>query len=222
MSTTIVNVGHRTVELFNGFEGRFFVPGRGEPHKEERPYGQLVFEEEERERSQDVGWGDRFPRPWKVRDFVTRLVNTRDVQGAFGSLFDHGLFVAAGPEPTPEELAAANERYNAWLRFSLDEGKAEYQQSGQLRFVNGTAKLAATVLGEKVPWAETQEETQRIPCPNCTEFIPISMAVHRAMRDGTPCGAVIDEEKALRLKLIPAPVMADADPAPKGRKPASL
>jgi hypothetical protein len=205
----IVNVGHHDHQLSESILGKFIVKGRGEPHAEERPYGKLVMDEKYFE-PQDRGWGDpspttpdgRYTREQDGAEFAGFDVKSwYDSLGRFsdGRQRKLGVFLAKGEEPTEEELGEATKYYLEELNIEFGIAHAAWNANHATRNINDHARLAVKVLGKDVPWCQGVEINRNLPCPNCGEFIPSTMAIHRRMRDGTECGFILDAEKAKRL-----------------------
>lgn len=226
----IVNVSHLDHTIYTGVLGTWIVPGRGEPHKEVREYG--VFEVPEKlVESRDLGWGDPGPNVPEGRVLVPvdSVALAKEVLQNFHRSFGDsplrrttfGTFIAAGDEPTPEELAAARSQYETELNRLVNEGNSAYARTRNVRSVDDKAKLAANVLGIKTDWSSNNQLRTKVPCPNCGDVIPATLAVHRRSEDGNECGYVLDPEKAKRLiDFNPAPAAkprrADKELAPAG------
>jgi hypothetical protein len=141
-----------------------------------------------------------------VWDFSTvgrHLANDIVGIGAYHSpeddLSPYGVFIAAGPVPTDEEIETANsamfERYDRLVR----EADQKHQVNGGMEVGdNGVSYPGITkdhveavkALGLDRPWAKVNR--QLVPCPACERPIP----QHAVRCTHSECGAVLDEAKA--------------------------
>jgi hypothetical protein len=86
-------------------------------------------------------------------------------------LFDQGLFVPEGAEPTEEELLAAEHRRELWMERMIIRGDKAWDVKNRLSDVPGEALLAARYRGITRPWfgATTGSRMERYQdgCPAC-------------------------------------------------------
>lgn len=184
----IISVCHTPIELFNGPMGLFRLEGLGEVGAEEGrycvcPVPDVLIEPE------DMG-GKRIFRHQR---------DGREKALAFAEPFkDRGVFVAAGPDPTEEELEAAEKVYHAFLAKRYSEGLSQWDKAHRPEEVDHHAKIAAVVFRKDAPWGVPARAQATSPCPGCGERISPVLAFHQA------CGAIFDEERAIALGHIPA------------------
>lgn len=129
-----------------------------------------------------------------------------------------GVFIAAGEQPTAEELEKARRTRDNYLRGKLEAGHAAFSVRHNPQDVPTEAKLAAQRFNETVPWqpggySQTAAPhaaaplvdiaEHRAPCPMCKEPVIVGAIKCRW------CGELIDGSPAL---LTPSPA-----PEKKGR-----
>ena len=103
-------------------------------------------------------------------------------------LGDYGVFVAAGEEPTGEEIARAREHLVEVAKKLVFEGDQEWARSHNYRLLSDLHRRAVKHLGLEREWA--YEPAAMSECPACGERIKPGVAVCRS------CGAILDREKA--------------------------
>ena len=137
--------------------------------------------------------GDRRTMDIKIpaREIADDLV--REINGDSGEGSFHGVFVAAGPEPTSDELAEAREKLDAFHRRLVDAADLEWERSHNLMFITDLERRAARELKLDKPWV--YDPKPQGECPACGEKIKQGVAVCRT------CGAILDAEKAAKFGL---------------------
>lgn len=158
--------------------GVYHIPARGK----NQPYVLVMITA--RGDAIDLGDNRRFPFTISARDIADDLLQ---------DLHDHGVFVCAGPRPTCEELAAANERRNNYYQKLIAEGDTMWARGHSFREISDMHRRAAISLGIEREWAYVPTKT--IDCPACGEKLKAGVAVCRH------CGAILDYEKAARHGL---------------------
>lgn len=117
-----------------------------------------------------------------------------------------GCFIPKGEKPTAAECAQARATRRAYLLKLVNEGSAEYSKNGRIDDIPGENKRAAVELDMDVEWNKLAPPP-KTACPACGHNLPNpNVAVC-----GT-CHAILDEEKALKYKLI-----EEVKPEPKGK-----
>lgn len=108
-----------------------------------------------------------------------------------------GIFIAAGDQPTEQELLAAEEALKQWRIHEVQEADNFYNQ-GPMQYQNIVAehRNAAIALSIDRPWLHPI--SPQIPCPGCGEKIDPSIAFHASPY----CGTIINEEKYKKLKRV--------------------
>jgi hypothetical protein len=106
---------------------------------------------------------------------------------------DHGVFVAAGDEPTDEEISAARERLTEFYRRQVAAADADWSRHHNHNLLSDVQRRAARYLGVDREWLFEPEKL--VDCPACGERIKPGVAVCRG------CGAVLDAEKARQFGL---------------------
>ena len=117
----------------------------------------------------------------------------REINGDSGEGSYHGVFVAAGPEPTKEELAGAKEKLEAFQRRLVETADLEWERSHNMMFITDLERRAARELRLEKPWL--YDPKPMADCPACGEKIRPGVAVCRT------CGAILDREKAAKFGL---------------------
>jgi hypothetical protein len=118
----------------------------------------------------------------------------REINGDSGEGSYHGVFVAAGPEPTQEELADARKKLEAFHRRLVETADLEWERSHNMMFITDLERRAARELGLEKPWV--YDPKPMADCPACGEKIRPGVAVCRT------CGAILDREKAAKFGLV--------------------
>ncbi|HWY05694.1 MAG TPA: hypothetical protein VNY24_02475 [Candidatus Acidoferrales bacterium] len=117
----------------------------------------------------------------------------REINGDSGEGSYHGVFVAAGPEPTREELLEAQKKLEEFQRRLVDTADLEWERSHNMMFITDLERRAARELGLEKPWL--YDPKPMADCPACGEKIRPGVAVCRT------CGAILDREKAAKFGL---------------------
>ena len=117
----------------------------------------------------------------------------REINGDSGEGSYHGVFVAAGPEPTKEELAEARKKLEAFQTRLVETADLEWERSHNMMFITDLERRAARELGLEKPWL--YDPKPMADCPACGEKIRPGVAVCRT------CGAILDREKAAKFGL---------------------
>lgn len=124
----------------------------------------------------------------EVAEDLSRELNADSGEGSF-----HGVFVAAGEQPTDAELAAAGQRLREFHERLVAVADLEWERSHNPMFITDLERRAARQLGVEKPWL--YDARPLAECPVCAEKIKPGVAVCRA------CGAILDREKAARFGL---------------------
>ena len=124
----------------------------------------------------------------EIAEDLVREINGDSGEGSF-----HGVFVAAGPEPTAEELADAWKKLEAFQLRLVETADLEWERSHNMMFITDLERRAARELGLEKPWL--YDPKPMADCPACGEKIKPGVAVCRT------CGAILDREKAAKFGL---------------------
>ena len=150
-----------------------------------------------------IDLGDRHTMEFAItaREIAEDLA--REINGDSGEGSFHGVFVAAGPEPTDEELAEARGKLEAFHRRLVETADLEWERSHNPMFITDLERRAARELKLDKPWL--YDPKPQVECPACGERIKPGVAVCRT------CGAILDREKAKRFGLAKeeAPLTAE-------------
>src|SRR5580704_15351285 len=92
----------------------------------------------------DLGDNRRFPFTISAREIADDLLQ---------DLHDHGIFVCAGPRPTPEELVAAGLRRDTYYQRLITEGDTMWARGHSFREISDLHRRAAISLGVEREWA---------------------------------------------------------------------
>jgi hypothetical protein len=138
-----------------------------------------------------------------ARDIAADLC--REINGDAGEDSFLGAFVCAGDAPTPEEIADARRRLNAFYRRKVAEADREWARSHSHLFLDDLQRRAARELGLEREWNYQLHETS--DCPGCGERVKPGVAVCKS------CGAILDREKAQSLGLLRDSPSGSAPPA---------
>jgi len=125
----------------------------------------------------------------QVAEDIAREINGDSGEGSF-----HGVFVAAGPEPTEAELADARRRLEEFQRKLVAAADLEWERTKNPMFITDLERRAARQLGLEKPWLYDSKPLAE--CPVCAEKIKHGVAVCRS------CGAILDREKAAQYGLV--------------------
>jgi len=126
----------------------------------------------------------------EIAEDIAREVNNDSGEGSF-----HGVFVAAGDEPTASELAEARQKLDAFHRRLVDAADLEWERTKNPMFITDLERRAARLLGLEKPWL--YDAKPLADCPVCAEKIKPGVAVCKS------CGAILDREKAAQYGLVP-------------------
>lgn len=126
----------------------------------------------------------------EIAEDLARELNGDSGEGSF-----HGVFVAAGPQPTEAELADACRRLEEFQRRLVAAADLEWERTKNPMFITDLERRAARQLGLEKPWL--YDPKPMAECPACAERIKPGVAVCRA------CGAILDKEKAAQYGLSP-------------------
>ncbi len=137
----------------------------------------------------------------EIAEDVAREINGDSGEGSF-----HGVFVAAGPEPTEAELADARHRLEEFQRRLVAAADLEWERTKNPMFITDLERRAARQLGLEKPWL--YDPKPLADCPVCAEKIKPGVAVCRS------CGAILDREKAAQYGLV----AAEEKDSPRGRR----
>src|SRR3984957_4410027 len=140
----------------------------------------------------DLGDNRRFPFTITAREIADDLL--QDLQ-------DHGIFVCAGPRPSPEELAAATERRDAYYHRLIGEGDTMWARGHSYREISDLHRRAAMALGVEREWAYVPVRLSE--CPACGEKVKAGVAVCKH------CHAILDAEKAAQHGLGPGTALRE-------------
>jgi hypothetical protein len=146
----------------------------------------------------DLGDNRRFPFTITAREIADDLLQ---------DLHDHGIFVCAGPRPTPEELAAAAARRDTFYQRLVTDGDTMWARGHSFREISDLHRRAAISLGIEREWAYVP--MRMVDCPACGEKVKPGVAVCKH------CRAILNAEKAAEHGLtMPAAQTATAPSAP--------
>jgi hypothetical protein len=126
----------------------------------------------------------------EIAEDIAREINGDSGEGSF-----HGVFVAAGSEPTEAELADARRRLAEFQHRLVAAADLEWERTKNPMFITDLERRAARQLGLEKPWLYDPKPLAE--CPVCAEKIKPGVAVCRS------CGAILDREKAAQYGLAP-------------------
>ena len=183
------------IQLHASALGTYEIDGVGEPGREKRDYSVCMIPDVITDKiyiGQDAPDGqfyrfDQLPG----REFAEAIVASVQLGGG-------GIAVAAGPEPTPEEVASARERYLVWLDTLLRIGQEEWAQSRNPGRIPYFSRVAAQVLGVTAEWATAITGTARKRCDNCDTLVSVKAAWCPT------CEFIFDMERAVAGGHLPA------------------
>jgi hypothetical protein len=150
----------------------------------------------------DIGDRRTMEFPITAREIAVDLA--REINGDSGEGSFHGVFVAAGAEPTEAELKDAHEKLDAFHRRLVEMADLEWERSHNQMFITDLERRAARELKLEKPWL--YDPRPQAECPACGERLKPGVAVCRS------CRAILDRDKAMRYGLIPdssAPVQGE-------------
>jgi hypothetical protein len=150
----------------------------------------------------DLGDRHTMEIPITAREIAEDLA--REINGDSGEGSFHGVFVAAGPEPTDEELKEARGKLNAFHRRLVEIADLEWERSHNPMFITDLERRAARELKLDKPWLyDPKPQTE---CPACGERVKPGVAICRT------CRAILDPEKVKQFGFAGegTPMPADA------------
>lgn len=150
----------------------------------------------------DLGDGRRLPFQITAHEIAVDLLQ---------DLHDHGIFVCDGARPTPEELATATARRDAYYHRLIGEGDTLWARGHSFREISDLHRRAAMTIGVEREWAYVPMRLS--DCPACGEKVKAGVAVCRH------CHAILDAEKAAKHGLPAGASMPAA--AGRGNPPAA-
>jgi len=153
----------------------------------------------------DLGDKRNFEIPLSAREIAEDLARELNNDSGEGSF--HGIFVAAGPEPTEAELADARRRLHDFYTRLVAAADLEWERSHNPMFITDLDRRAARELKLDKPWLYDPKPQDE--CPACAEKIKPGVAVCRS------CHAILDAAKAAQFGLVPATTRN----SPRERKP---
>ena len=124
----------------------------------------------------------------EIAEDIAREINSDSGEGSY-----HGVFVAAGLEPTPLELDDARRKLDEFHRRLVAAADLEWERSHNPMFITDLERRAARELKLEKPWLYDPKPATE--CPACAERIKPGVAVCKA------CGAILDKEKAAQFGL---------------------
>ena len=142
----------------------------------------------------------------EIAEDIAREINSDSGEGSY-----HGVFVAAGSEPTQIELAEARRKLDEFHRRLVAAADLEWERSHNPMFITDLERRAARELKLEKPWLYDPKPAAE--CPACAERIKPGVAVCKA------CGAILDKEKAAQFGLVASvshPETASPKPSPRG------
>lgn len=118
----------------------------------------------------------------------------REINGDSGEDSFHGVFVAAGSEPTEQELSEARAKLDAFHRRLVATADLEWERSHNPMFITDLERRAARELKLDKPWLyDPKPQTE---CPACGEKLKPGVAICRT------CRAILDPEKARQFGFL--------------------
>ena len=142
----------------------------------------------------------------EIAEDIAREINSDSGEGSY-----HGVFVAAGSEPTQIELAEARRKLDEFHRRLVAAADLEWERTHNPMFITDLERRAARELKLEKPWLYDPKPATE--CPACAERIKPGVAVCKA------CGAILDKEKAAQFGLVASvshPETASPKPPPRG------
>ena len=141
-----------------------------------------------------IDLGDQRKHHWQITareiaEDIARELNSDSGEGSF-----HGVFVAAGDAPTPQELSEARARLDTFHKRLVDAADLEWERTKNPMFITDLERRAARLLGLEKPWL--YDAKPLADCPVCAEKIKHGVAVCKS------CGAILDREKAAQYGLV--------------------
>ncbi|HUL16953.1 MAG TPA: hypothetical protein VLV88_13225 [Terriglobales bacterium] len=155
----------------------------------------------------DLGDKRTMEIPISAREIAEDIA--REINGDSGEGSYHGVFVAAGHEPTEAELAEAHRKLDDFHKRLVATADLEWERSHNPMFITDLERRAARELKLDKPWLYDPKPLAE--CPACAEKIKPGVAVCRA------CGAILDREKAAKFGLAPQQEKKPAGGAQRNR-----
>jgi hypothetical protein len=125
----------------------------------------------------------------EIAEDIAREINNDSGEGSY-----HGVFVAAGLEPTQSELLEARRKLEDFHRRLVAAADLEWERSHNPMFITDLERRAARELKLEKPWLYDPKPATE--CPACAERIKPGVAVCKA------CGAILDRAKAAQFGLV--------------------
>lgn len=122
-----------------------------------------------------------------------------DALKQYGAEATAGVFISDTPVPDPRELKEMQQQMEKYQRALVALGDVQWRRKPDSREIYDSQRRACDALGLSREWHSLP--TPNAICPGCGASIPNGIAVHTA----SDCGAVIDEQKAISLHMIPDP-----------------
>lgn len=133
----------------------------------------------------------------EIAEDIAREINSDSGEGSY-----HGVFVAAGTEPTPAELAEARRKLDEFHRRLVAAADLEWERSHNPMFITDLERRAARELKLEKPWLYDPKPATE--CPACAERIKPGVAVCKS------CGAILDRAKAAQFGLVASEAPTEA------------
>ena len=140
----------------------------------------------------DLGDRHRVDVTMTAREIAEDLANELNGDSGEGSF--HGVFVAAGLEPTEAELAEARGKLDAFHRRLVETADLEWERSHNPMFITDLERRAARELKLDKPWLYDPKPLEE--CPACGERVKPGVAICRS------CRAILDREKAKQFGFV--------------------
>lgn len=140
----------------------------------------------------------------EIAEDLARELNGDSGEGSFD-----GVFVAAGPQPTEEELADARRRLEEFQRCLVAASDLEWERTKNPILTSDLDRRAARQLGVEKPWLYDPKPMAEC-LPALRRLNQASRCAARAVRSST--------KKKLRSSASPHQKSAGKDPTPR-RKP---
>jgi hypothetical protein len=111
------------------------------------------------------------------------------------SLVPFGVFVPAGKEPTPAEIAAAKDQLSLYYDRLIEEARDAYDKGPEARKNTITDRhlTAARIKGIDEAWTRHQHTEASVRCQMCGKFNPAGIAK-------CACGQILDFELFQKLQ----------------------
>jgi hypothetical protein len=149
-----------------------------------------------------MDYGDKRTLPLAITAREIAEDICREINSDAGERSFLGVFVCAGDAPTAQELRDAQEKLDEFYRALVASADREWERSHSFLFIHDLQRRAASRLGLEKEWHYQARETEE--CPGCGERIKPGVAKCKS------CGAILNQEKALALGLVPPVAPATA------------